>query len=172
MDETGESGELTVHLATENGLLAVVAPGGLMHRMGDYSWWTREEDLLDEANAGRVVPIETGEGGGYAVRVTFDPLGDRERRVAAQSGVFWLSVGDDEEVSVVAGEELAFPDTPGAASFWTAPGAYRVTVTRLRWTEEADDEAEDPLPDYVVRLRPFRPGETAPALEYIPDLSI
>ena len=165
-------GEITVHLATDNGLLAILVPRGLMHRTGDYSWWTREEDLLDEANAGRVVPIQTSDSGGFAVRVTFDPLGDRERRVAAQSAVFWLRVGDDEEVSVVSGEELAFPDTPGAATFWTSPGAYRVTVTRLRWTEEEDDEAEDVLPDYVVRLRPFRPGEEPPRLEHLPDLSI
>ena len=167
-----ETGELTVHLATEHGLLAVISPGGLLHRASDHLWWADDEKLLDEANAGRLVPIETGEGGGFAVRVTFDPLGDRERRVAAQSGVFWLRVGDDGEVSVVAGEELAFPDTPGAASFWTEPGAYRVTVTRLRWTEEMDDETEDSLPDYVVRLRPFRSDEAPPNLEYIPNLSI
>lgn len=164
--------ELTVHLSTDNGLLAVVTPAGLAHRMGDYSWWMDEDELLAEANAGHVVPIETGESGGYAVRVTFNPLGDRERRVAAQSGVFWLRVGDDEEVAVVAGEELAFPDTPGAATFWATPGTYRVTVTRLRWTVEADDEADDALPDYVVRLRPFNPGETPPLLDYLPDLSI
>jgi hypothetical protein len=47
-----------------------------------------------------------------------------------------------------------------------------VTVTRLRWTEEEDDEAEDVLPDYVVRLRPFRPGEEPPTLEHLPDLSV
>ena len=166
------TGEITVHLATENGLLAILVPRGLMHRTGDYLWWTREEDLLDEANAGHVVPIETGESGGFAVRVTFHPLGERERRVAAQSAVFYLRVGDDQEVGVVSGEELAFPDTPGTATFWTSPGAYRVTVTRLRWTEEADDEAPDVLPDYVVRLRPFRPGEEPPTLEHLPDLSI
>ena len=164
-------GEITVHLATDNGLLAILVPRGLLHRTGDYLWWTREEDLLDEANAGHVVPIETGESGGFAVRVTFHPLGDRERRVAAQSAVFYLRVGDDEEVSVVSGEELAFPDTPGTATFWTSPGSYRVTVTRLRWTEEADDEAPDVLPDYVVRLRPFRPGEEPPTLEHLPNLS-
>ena len=167
-----EMGDQTVHLATDNGLLAVLAPGGLTHRAHDYTWWTREEDLLDEANAGHVIPIETGEGGGFAVRITFNPLGDRERRVAAQSAVFWLRVGDDEEVAVVAGEELSFPDTPGAASFWTAPGAYRVVVTRLRWTKETDDEASDVLPDYVVHLRPFRQGEEPPILEFIPDLGV
>lgn len=166
-----EMDELSVHLATECGLLAIVTPGGLAHRAGDYTWWTREEDLLDEANAGHVVPIEVGEGGGFAVRVTFDPLSDRERRVAAQSGVFWLRVDDDEEVAVVSGEELAFPDTPGAATFWTAPGAYKVTVTRLRWAEDLDDESADALPDYVARLRPLRSDEQPPTLSYIPDLS-
>lgn len=167
-----ESTELSVHLATESGLLAVVAPAGLAHRVGDYSWWTNEEDLLDEANAGHIVPIETGESGGFAVRVSFDPLGERERRVAAQSGVFWLRVGEDQEVAIVAGEELAFPDMPGAATFWATPGVYKVTVTRLRWTAESDDEMQDVLPDYVVRLRPLRPGEEPPSLDYIPDLSI
>ena len=58
------TGEITVHLATDNGLLAILVPHGLMHRTGDYLWWTREEELLDEANAGHVVPIETGESGG------------------------------------------------------------------------------------------------------------
>lgn len=168
MDDTTE---LTVHLATDSGLLALFVPDGLIHRAGDHSWWTDEDTLLSEANAGRIVPIETGEGGGYAVRVTFDPLQDRERRVAAQSGVFWLRVGDDGEVSVVAGEDLSFPDTPGAATFWTAPGSYRVTVTRLRWAQEIDDDEGDVLPDYVVRLRPFRPDEGPPNLGYLPDLA-
>jgi hypothetical protein len=167
-----ETDDLTVHLATDSGLLALLVPGGLAHRSGDYSWWTEDDNLLDEANAGRVVPIETGEGGGYAVRVTFEPLGDRERRVAAQSAVFWLRVGEDAEVAVVAGEDLAFPDTPGAGTFWTEPGSYRVTVTRLRWSQEADDDTEDVLPDYVVRLRPFRPDEDPPSLAYLPDLSM
>ena len=163
--------DLTVHLATDSGLLALCIPAGLMHHAGDHSWWADEDALLGEANAGRIVPIETGESGGYAVRVTFEPLQDRERRVAAQSGVFWLRVGDDAEVAVVAGEELSFPDAPGAATFWTAPGSYRVTVTRLRWSEEDDDE-EDALPDYIVRLRPFRSDEAPPSLSYLPDLSI
>lgn len=162
--------DLTVHLATESGLLALCVPAGLTHHAGDHSWWTDEDTLLREANAGRIVPIETGEGGGYAVRVTFEPLLDRERRVAAQSGVFWLRV-DDGEVSVVAGEELSFPDAPGAATFWTASGSYRVTVTRLRWSQEEDDEL-DALPDYIVRLRPFRPDEAPPHLSYLPDLSV
>jgi hypothetical protein len=162
--------DLTVHLATDSGLLALCVPAGLTHHAGDYSWWFDEDVLLGEANAGRIVPIETGESGGYAVRVTFEPLQDRERRVAAQSGVFWLRVGDDAEVAVVAGEELSFPDTPGAATFWTAPGSYRVTVTRLRWSQE-DDGEEDALPDYIVRLRPFRSDEAPPSLSYLPDLS-
>src|ERR671934_1683308 len=95
------TGEITVHLATDNGLLAILVPHGLMHRTGDYLWWTREEELLDEANAGHVVPIETGESGGFAVRVTFQPLRDLGRRVAAQAALFDLRFGDDKEVSVV-----------------------------------------------------------------------
>src|SRR5690348_7149231 len=99
-----ESDELTVHLATESGLLAIVTPGGLLRREGDNSWWTEADNLLAEANAGHIVPIETGEGGGFAVRVTFDELGEREQRLAAQSAAFWLRIPDDEEVAVVAGE--------------------------------------------------------------------
>lgn len=166
------SSALTVHLATEAGLLAVTVPGELAHRQGDHSWWTEEDEMLSEANAGHVVPIETGDGGGFAVRVTFDPLTEREERLAAQSATFWLRVGEDGEVAVVAGEELSFPDTPGAATFWATPGIYHVTVTRLRWTEESDDEALDALPDYVVYLYPFGPDDEPPDLEYIPDLSI
>lgn len=166
-----EASTLTVHLATDSGLLAVLVPQGLTHRAGDYSWWTREEELIDEANAGHVVPIETGEGGGYAVRVTFDPLGEREARLAAQSGAFWLRVDDDEEVAIASGEELAFPDTSSAATFWATPGNYHVTVTRLRWTEEPDDVGDDALPDYVVYLRPLEGDESPPLLDYIPDLS-
>jgi len=167
-----ESDELTVHLATEMGLLAVVAPGGLAHREQDPSWWTDADLLLDEVNAGHIIPIETGEGGGFAVRVTFDELDERERRLSAQSATFWLRVPDDEEAAVVTGEDLSFPDTSGAATFWAAPGAYHATVTRLRWTEEADDADEDALPDYVVRLRPFDDDESPPEINYIPDLSI
>lgn len=163
---------LTVHLATEAGLLAVTVPGGLAHRQGDHSWWMDEEEMLYEANAGHVVPIETGEGGGFAVRVTYADLSEREERLAAQSAAFWLRVDDDGEVAVVAGEELSFPDTPGAATFWATPGVYHVTVTRLRWTQEPDDEAEDALPDYVVHLRPFGPDDQPPMLEYVPDLAI
>ena len=167
-----ESDELNVHLATESGLLAIVVPGGLAHRQGDYSWWTDADNLLNEANAGHIVPIETGEGGGFAVRVTFDEPGERERLLAAQSATFWLHIPDDEEVAVVSGEELSFPDTPGAATFWASSGSYAVTVTRLRWSEEADDETEDALPDYLVRLRPLGPGEDPPDLPYIPDLAV
>ncbi len=167
-----ESDELIVHLATEVGLLAVVTPGGLSHRQDDYSWWSDGDLLLDEANAGHIIPIETGEGGGFAVRVTFDELGERERRLSAQSAAFWLRVPDDQEVAVVAGEELSFPDTSGAATFWAEPGAYHATVTRLRWTEESDEADEDALPDYVVRLRPFESDDDPPELAYIPDLSI
>ena len=167
-----ETNRLTVHLSTDVGLVAVVVPGGLAHRRGDYSWWTDEEDVLAEANAGHIVPIETGDGGGYAVRVTFDPLDEREERLAAQSAEFWLNVPVDEEVAVVSGEELSFPDTSGAASFWATAGRYRVTVTRLRWTEEADDEAADALPDYVVHLQPFDADDEPPELDYVPDLSI
>lgn len=170
-DERGE-GELTVHLATDAGLLAIIAPGGLAHRHGDSSWWTQEEDLLDEANAGRVIPIETGQDGGYAVRVTFGEQTSRERRFKAQSAEFWLKVPDDEELAVVAGEELSFPDTPGAATFWATSGTYHVTVTRLRWTEDDEDEAEDALPDYIARLRPFYPDEEPPVFESLPDLSL
>ena len=166
-----ESSELSVHLATDSGLLAIVVPAGLRHRGSDHSWWTREDDLLDEANAGHVVPIETGQPGGFAVRVTFDPPTDRERRLAAQAATFWLRVGDDEEVAVVAGEELAFPDTPGAATFWATAGHYKATVTRIRWTAD-DDETSEALPDYVVHLRPLRPGEDVPMLDVLPDLSI
>jgi len=164
--------ELTVHLATDVGLLAVIAPGGLAGRQDGYSWWTDEDLLLAEANAGHIIPIETGEEGGFAVRVTFDELDERERRLAAQSALFWLHVADDGEVAVVSGEELSFPDTSGAATFWAEPGAYTATVTRLRWTEAADDDTEDALPDYVVRLQPCEPGDEAPELDYIPDLSI
>ncbi len=164
--------ELTVHLATDVGLLAVIAPGGLAGRQDNDSWWTDEDLLLAEANAGHIIPIETGEEGGFAVRVTFDELDERERRLAAQSALFWLHVADDGEVAVVSGEELSFPDTSGAATFWAEPGAYTATVTRLRWTEAADDDTEDALPDYVVRLQPFEPGDEAPELDYIPGLAI
>ncbi len=167
-----ESDALTIHLSTDVGLLAVLTPGGLAHRQNDDSWWTDGDLLLDEANAGHIIPIETGEGGGFAVRVTFDELDERERRLSAQSAAFWLRVPDDQEVAIVTGEELAFPDTPGAASFWAEPGAYHVTVTRLRWTEEPDDADEDPLPDYVIHLRPFDEGDDPPEIDYIPDLSI
>src|SRR5690349_8803481 len=103
---------LTVHLSTDIGLLALITPGRLEHRRGDHSWWTDEDNILDEANAGNIVPIETGAEGGYAVRVTFEELGEREQHISAQSADFWLNVPDDEEVAVVAGEELSFPDTP------------------------------------------------------------
>lgn len=162
---------LTVHLSTDAGLLALITPGRLEHRQGDHSWWTDEDNILDEANAGNIVPIETGAEGGYAVRVTFEELGEREQQLSAQSADFWLNVPDDEEVAVVAGEELSFPDTPGAATFWAASGPYHVTVTRLRWTEEPDDEAGDALPDYVVILRPLGSGERPPTLEYVPNLT-
>ncbi len=173
MDMESEArSELTVHLATDAGLLAIVAPGELALTLDD-AWWTDEDSLVAAANAGRVVPIETGEGGGYAVRITFEGLNERERRVAAQSAEFWLRVPEDEEVAVVTGEELSFPDTPGAATFWAASGSYNVQVTRLRWTEESDDEADDDaLPDYVVRLRPFHGDEDPPEIHYLPDLSI
>ncbi len=173
MQENDEQlGELTVHLATDVGLLAVIAPGGLAGRQDDDSWWTDEDLLLAEANAGHIIPIETGEGGGFAVRVTFDELDERARRLAAQSALFWLQVADDGEVAVVTGEELSFPDMSGAATFWAEPGAYTVTVTRLRWTAAVDDDTEDALPDYMVRLQPFEPGDEAPEIDYIPDLSI
>ncbi len=169
-----ESDELIAHLATEVGLLAVMTPGGLAHRQSDHSWWTDGDLLLDETNAGHIIPIETGEGGGFAVRVTFDEPDERERHLSAQSATFWLSVPDDQEVAVVTGEELSFPDTSGAATFWAEPGAYHVTVTRLRWAEEIDDadEGEDALPDYLIRLRPFESDDDPPELDYLPDLSI
>ncbi len=157
-----ETRSLTVHLITDAGLLAIMTPEGLHHRARNQSWWTDEDSLLEEANAGRLVPIETGDGGGFAVKVTFDELSERERALAAQSAHFWLRVGEDEEISVVSGEELSFPDTPGASTFWATPGLYHVTVTRIRWTEEADDEAPDSLPDYVACLQPFDDEDVIP----------
>jgi len=146
-------------------------PSGLEHRKRDFSWWTREDDLLAEANAGHVVPIETGQGGGYAVRVTFDEPGQREQDLAAQSAEFWLQVDNDEEIAIVTGEDLSFFDLDSATTIWVTPGSYHVTVTRLRWTEEPDDVEEDVLPDYLVYLRPLGRDETPPLLDYIPDLS-
>lgn len=165
------SSEATVHLATDSGLLAILVPSGLQHRKRDFSWWTRQDDLLAEANAGHVVPIETGQGGGYAVRVTFDEPGRREQDLSAQSAEFWLHVDKDEEIAIVTGEDLSFFDLDSATTIWVTPGPYHVTVTRLRWTEEPDDVAEDVLPDYLVYLRPLGRDEVPPLLDYIPDLS-
>lgn len=171
-DRAAESGEqLTVHLDTESGLLALIVPTELRHWADNHSWWTEIDNLIDEANSGRIVPIETGRDGGYAVRITFASLSEREQRFAAQSALFWLQVPEDEEVAVVSGEELSFPETAGTASFWASPGPYRVIVTRLRWTEEDDDAHEDVLPDYVVRLLPLSPGEVTPTIQDIPDLA-
>jgi len=172
-EERTESGEqLTVHLDTESGLLALIVPSELRRWADDSSWWTEIDNLIDEANNGHIVPIETGRNGGYAVRVTFAALSEREQRFAAQSALFWLQVPDDEEVAVVSGEELAFPETAGTASFWASPGAYRVIVTRLRWTQEDDDTYEDVLPDYVVRLLPLGAREATPDIQDIPDLAL
>ncbi len=171
--ERAERGEqLTVHLDTESGLLALIVPSELRRWADDNSWWTEIDNLIDEANNGRIVPIETGREGGYAVRVTFASLSEREQRFAAQSALFWLRIPEDEEVAVVSGDELSFPDTAGTASFWASPGAYRVIVTRLRWTQEEDDSYEDALPDYVVRLLPLSPGEATPDIQDIPDLAL
>ncbi len=172
MDDMGETRELTVHLASDGGLLALVAVGELARRQGDHSWWTDEDELVAETNAGHIVPIDAGEGGGFAVRVTFEGLSERERRVAAQTADFWLEVPADGEVAVVSGEELSFPDTPGAATFWAESGSYHVTVTRLRWTEEDDEDIDDALPDYIAYLRPLDPDEGPPEHEYVPDLRL
>jgi hypothetical protein len=118
-----------------------------------------------------VVPIEAGQGGGYAVRVTFDEPGQREQDLSAQSAEYWLQVDNDEEIAIVTGEDLSFFDLDSATTIWVTPASYHVTVTRLRWTEEPDDVEEDVLPDYLVYLRPLGRDEPPPLLDYIPDLS-
>jgi hypothetical protein len=141
-------------------------------------WYSVGPAWRTESTAGRLVAWNTGNDGGFKVRLTTGELTTREQAYVRQSWVFGYTVRLgrvflDNSDTLPGESRMTEPDENPDYWFELANGDYNVSVAALEWNAEpgSDDDGFDTLPNYVVRFA-LRGETAAPAVaRRPPDLT-
>ncbi len=141
-------------------------------------WYSTEPAWRAESAAGRLVAWNTGNDGGFKVRLTTGELTTREQAYVRQSWVFGYTVRLgrvflDNSDTLPGESRMTEPEENPDYWFELANGDYNVAVAAVDWNAEpgSDDDGFDTLPNYVVRFA-LRGETAAPAVaRRPPDLT-
>jgi hypothetical protein len=168
----------------------VLAEPATMLRLAreDETWWSAEDDdgpLAASLRAGRVVGAHTRADGAFRLRLTLEPLTEREARVLSDEVTMTLVVEHGRLLLCDPSRfDASAPERSEGATIELAPGAYRLRLCALAWAEDAASttrsgaRSKRSLADYVLVFSSLEGddvlegGPALPTLERGPSLAL